>query len=568
MIKGFYTLLLLGVANILLAQTDSTAGLKAYEALKIPGFQSRVSVSKPIVVAVIDDGFLLTHRMLRNCIYTNAKELPNNGVDEDGNGYIDDVQGYDISDQDPNVSIPKGNEYSYYHGTMIAGVIIRVAEMAFGHNAHQWVRILPIKVLSDGASKTYIKDGYDGIRYALTQNPDIIVCAWSGGTFDNKYQSLFTETTNKGIAIFGSAGNFYNEQIDPPASLPYVYAIAAIDSNMHKVYNSNYGKKIDLSASGDLVYAPHPIADNANSFITGTSAAVALVAGAATVLKVMKPDATPQEIMSALKNTATPIDGYNITYAGKLGAGVPNVGAAVDYLLNATERGDYYNSARPEGSILIDANNSAIEWSIKAMGGVKGIGIYLGSKPKWAERGLLKINAGDSLYLSTSVGSFSGSFFVPAAAVEITFKGKRGKQPLILNYELEPIDSSILYCSETIFVIDSVGIVTDGSGTADYANNCNCKWIITAPEGKRIKLEFIQFDTQPKVDFVHLFAGNATLQENTLAMFSGPSKPPIIVSPTNQILLWFVSDATQTSKGWQLNYSFTDELPFVEKARE
>ncbi len=570
MIKGIFTVLAMGLANMLLAQADSTAGLKAYEALQIPGLQSRVSASKPIVVAVIDDGFLLTHNMLRNYIYTNTAELPNNGVDEDTNGYMDDVQGYDVSDQDNDVSVPKGEEYTYYHGTMIAGVIVRMAEMAFGPNAHKLIRILPVKALSTTADKTYIKDGYEGIKYALTQNPDIIVCAWSGGTFDAKYYPVMNEAYNKGIAIFGAAGNFFKEMVEPPASLPTVFAIAAIDSNLHKLHTSNYGKKIALSAPGDLVYAPHPIANNANSFIDGTSAAVALAAGAAAVLKVMKPDATHLQIIAALKNTATPIDAYNVSYAGKLGAGVPNVGAALNYLLNDKGRDAYFDSSRPEGSIVIDASTERQEWKIEAQGGVKGIWVYLGSIPKWARKGALTITNGNGLVSLTDwVASFPTTQYVPGGSVTIGYKGKQGKKPpLVLNYKMEPIDSSTLYCNETVNVTDSAGIITDGSGAANYTNHSSCKWVITAPEGKRIHLDFTQFNTQAKVDFVHLYLGSAPLQENTLAMFSGPGKPPIIISPSNQVLVWFVTDGTQTAPGWQLQYHFTDEAPFVEEAGE
>lgn len=566
MIKGWYILLMLGVANLLNAQTDSTAGLRAYNMLQIPDLQSRVSVLRPIMVAVVDDGFLLSHRVLRNYIYSNPTELPNNGIDEDGNGYIDDVQGYDVSDHDNDVSVPKGNEYVYYHGTMIAGVIARVAEMAFGENAHQYIRILPVKALSDVADKTYIKDGYEGIKYALTQNPDIIVCAWSGGTFDAKYQSIFTEATSKGIAIFGSAGNFYNEQVDPPASLPSVYAVAAVDSNMRKLPNSNYGKKIDLSAPGDLVYAPHPIADNANSFVEGTSASVALVAGAAAILKVLKPKATPNELIAALKNTATPVDGANVSYAGKLGAGVPKVWPAVDYLLNPKARDEYFDSTRPEGSIVIDANTSRQQWQVQAQGGVKGVWFYLGTRPKQTSKGELRIYQSDSIVTSSLVGEFKGSQFVAGGSAKIEYMGKRGKEPLVINYEIEPIDSSILFCSENVNITEPEGVITDGSGPEHYANNCNCKWIITAPEGKHIRLEFDQFDTQAKIDFVRLFAGDATLQETALAMFSGPDKPPVIISPTNQVLVWFVTDGAETGQGWRLQYYFTDEAPFVEDA--
>lgn len=572
MIKHIFTLLLLVAMGNVFAQnstaTDSTAGLKAYKLMQIPGLHGRVSVSEPIVVAIVDDGFLLTHQLLRNYIYTNTAELPNNGVDDDGNGYVDDVQGYDVSDHDHNVSIPKGKEQIYYHGTMIAGAIVRMAEMAFGPNAYKLVKILPIKALSDATDKTYIKDGYDGIEYALTQNPDIIVCAWSGGTFDSKYQPLFAKASSKGIAIFGSAGNFFTEQVEPPASLPTVYAIAAIDSNLHKLNTSNYGSKIDLAAPGDLVYAPHPISDNAHSFIDGTSASVALVAGAATVLKIMKPEATALQLITALKNTATPIDGANPSYAGKLGAGIPNVSAAVNYLLNEKGRDAYFDSTRPEGTIVIDASTTRQQWPIQAQGGVKGVWVYLGSNTRSASKGLLNIYSADSLVLSTTVGEFSGSQYVAGSNATITYTGKRSKQALLFNYEMEPIDSTTLYCSGTVELTQAEGTITDGSGPNDYANTCNCKWLITVPEGKRIYLEFDEFSTQAKTDFVYLFAGDKALQENTMAMFSGPGKPPVIITPTNQVLVWFVTDGTVTAPGWQLQYHLTDEEPFVEQAKE
>jgi hypothetical protein len=146
--------------------------------------------------------------------------------------------------------------------------------------------------------------------------------------------------------------------------------------------------------------------------------------------------------------------------------------------------------------------------------------------------------------------------------VRIEYDGKRNKHPVVLSYETEPIDSAVIYCN-ALTVLNKEGIITDGSCDADYANRCACKWQIMGPEGKRVKLQFDQFDTQAKIDFVYIFEGTTALQENATAKFSGPNLPPVIVSRSNQVLVWFITDESITGKGWRLKYSFTDEPPSV-----
>ena len=123
---------------------------------------------------------------------------------------------------------------------------------------------------------------------------------------------------------------------------------------------------------------------------------------------------------------------------------------------------------------------------------------------------------------------------------------------------METIDSTSLYCHDEVEISDAKGVITDGSGPEDYANNCACKWLIDAPEGKHIKIEFLSLDTQPNVDFVWLFDGEYTLPENLLAKFSGTNIPPVIVSFTNKMLIWFLTDGAITRKGWEISYEIVD----------
>ena len=534
--------------------TDTLAGTKAYKLLNIPSIK-KFKPQKKIIIAVIDDGFRLTHKALAAYMYSNTKEIPNNSIDDDKNGYVDDITGWDMSDNDNNVTIPEGKELDLYHGTAIAGIIIKVIEKAFAEKAHDYFQIVPIKVMADKFTKSYIENGYEGIDYAINCGADIICCAWSGGKFDReRYQQVFTKAQQKGITIIGSAGNFYSQQIDPPAAISSVYAISAVDSNYVKLKMSNYGRKIDLVAFGDMVRAPHPQSDKSYTFADGTSAATALIAGCAGTLKIVKPNLSPFKLIAALKNTAITIDSINLKYAGKLGAGIPDVTAAYNYMLSEKGRGSFFNSRRNSGEIVIDRTSGKQRWELNLPGGYKEIQFFLRDiYPK--SKNKLVFNNDQTV----SIKSFPSQLSVGGGRVNIELLGSLPKKPIILSYLGIPLDSSTMYCSGKKNLTAPSGEINDASGINTYNNDCDCKWQITVPKGKRVKLDFTEMDTQGNIDFVYVFNGSGTLQENLLAKFSGQNLPPIIISPYNEVLIWFVTDSEKTGAGWNLKYTATDE---------
>lgn len=550
------------------AQNDSSirssllADLKTYESLNIPTINKVVN-KKVIKIAVIDCGFNLEHRCIKNYIYKTPDEINGNDKDDDLNGYIDDLNGWDVADQDNNVSIPKGRESFFYHGTMIAGAIAQVAERCFGAHASELIKIIPVKAMGDQSNKPYMESGYEGIQYAIQSHADIIVCAWSGGKYEkDKYGQFFQEAKKRGILILSASGNFYSEQCDPPSSISSVYVVSAVDSTLHKLKASNYGRKVDLSAPGEFVYAPHPSKENTYGYNDGTSAAVSLIGGCAAILKVLKPEATPEEIMRALKNTAIPIDSLNIRYSGKLGAGFPDVNKAVNYLMSNSLKDTFFNSSRLEGDIMIEKSSSRNAWDIVSKGGIEGY--YFTLKGEWKDQKTpIQFFSGDSLIASYSPVDFPAMTFIKAGTVRVQYKGKREKVPAMITYEASPVDSSKLYCSGIRNFDNPEGEFADGSGDANYTNDCDCKWQISVPEGKRVKITFDDFKTQAKIDYVSLYEGEYTIPENLLASFSGPALPPVIVSYSNKVLIWFISDSNTSDAGWHLNYSVTDEEPGV-----
>ncbi|MCX6305168.1 MAG: S8 family serine peptidase [Bacteroidetes bacterium] len=515
--------------------------------------RQKAAAGAVVKVAVIDDGFRLSHLSLKDFIYTNRLESPGNFQDDDNNGYQDDLHGWDISDNDPDVSVPKGRENMFYHGTYVAGIIANLFQSCFGGDAGKVLQIIPVKVLSDHANNLYLQDGYKGIKYASDLGADIICCAWSGGKISEEEKSILDGAIRKGIMIIGSAGNLYAEKVDPPASYAGVFCVAALDSTLKKSRYSNYGMRIDIAAPGDSVYGPHPLADNAFIHENGTSPATAIITGCAAMLKAINPKASASDIFDALTNTATPVDSLNLSWCGKLGAGLPDMSKAIAYISDPDYKFSGFASSRSKGKIFFRKKERLQTWNIRPYGAYKGVHI---SSVCPDNRKIVKIYTGDSLWYNGTLGGLSKWMFIPGSRFKVELQPKTGlPKDLGLSYYMETIDSTSLYCHDIQYVSADNGSIEDGSGDGNYANNSSCKWQISVPADKRIRLEFSDIDTQPNVDFVWIFDGTSTLPENLLAKFSGITQPPVITSLSNKILVWFLTDGHSVGKGWKLSYT-------------
>jgi subtilisin family serine protease len=130
--------------------------------------------SNTIVVAVIDTGVDYTHPDLAANIWTNPGEIPDNGIDDDGNGYVDDVHGYDFINNDNDPMDDNG------HGTHCAGVIGAIGNNGIGIAGVAWkVKIMPLKFLrADGNGDTAAS--LNAIAYARRMGANVISCSWGG----------------------------------------------------------------------------------------------------------------------------------------------------------------------------------------------------------------------------------------------------------------------------------------------------------------------------------------------------------------------------------------------------
>lgn len=519
----------------------------------------------PVIIAVVDDGVRLSHRDLVNFIWTNPREVPDNGIDDDGNGYVDDLHGWDVSDGNNSVLPPTGRLTDCYHGTHLAGIVMQIARETYGDRASDLIRILPVKALSDDADRTYIEDGYKGIAYALSAGADIIICAWGVGHIAPAESQILEQAREKGVLVVASAGNWPEEREQYPAAHEAVLAVAGINQENRKIEHSNYGSFVDLSAPGIDILSTSVRSDTEYEKREGTSQSAAIVAAAAALVQLQHPSYSVEEVVACLKQSAKTIDMANPRYGAKLGAGALNVEAAIECDLLTETIKNHHQLLNPQGYLRVKgAAGNAVTWAITPHATLKGIRFTPRSIRGSTGQSILEFHAGQEAGSKATarhlVAELPESIYIPGSAAHVTLEPKTTDQmDGLLEYRAEAINLSTSYCNGTVR-LDVEGTLEDGSGPDDYAFNSNCKWLITAPAGKVIHLRFTEFDTEARTDLLYFFNGQGT-HEQIMAIFSGPDLPPELTTWSNQVLIWFVTDGKTQGKGWKAEYRFRDPRP-------
>ncbi|WP_293076587.1 S8 family serine peptidase, partial [Okeania sp. SIO3B5] len=276
--------------------------------------------SNNVVVGVIDTGIDYTHPDLADNMWVNTGEIADNGIDDDGNGYVDDVYGYDFAygDSDP-LDVQS-------HGTHVAGTIAANGDDGQGIVGVNWdADLMAIKFLDDNGSGSLF-NAILAIEYATMMGADLTNNSWGGGGFS---QGLYDAIAAAGAAdslFVAAAGNSSNNN-DVSASYPASYdldnviSVASTDHNDNKSGFSNYGAtSVDLGAPGSDIYSSIPGGGYAS--YSGTSMASPHVAGVAALVLAENPDLSYQEVKDIILETTDPIsalDGITLT-GGRLNA--------------------------------------------------------------------------------------------------------------------------------------------------------------------------------------------------------------------------------------------------------
>ena len=291
-----------------------------------------------VVIAVIDTGAEWDHVDLLDNQWVNVDEVSGNQVDDDQNGFVDDIRGVnfcdpDVLNHDPGV-INDQNQGGF-HGTSVAGVASAVRDNGIGIAGSAWnARLMHIKANCAPSDQDYF---YEGVLYAAINGADIINASWGKTHFVPVEPSRYiAETldlaTDLGALVIASAGNRQFDSKDfphYPARYARVLSVGATERDSRQLARfSAYGKTVDVYAPG--VHIITTDLDDQYDARTGTSYSAPLVAGIAALTKARFPDMTPDALREHLRHSTESIDSHNSGYLhGRLGRGYINAYASV-----------------------------------------------------------------------------------------------------------------------------------------------------------------------------------------------------------------------------------------------
>lgn len=275
--------------------------------------------SSEVVVAVLDTGVDYNHPDLRNNMWVNPRELAGNALDDDGNGFLNDIHGWDFSDGDNDPMDIDG------HGTHVAGTIAAATNNAIGIAGVAWnSKIMALKIFSNTGSG-FTSASIDAIQYMTRMKSQFginIVASnnsYGGYGFSQAERDAIEQSINAGILFVASAGNeSNNNDIFPafPASygLDGIISVAATDHNDVLAGFSNFGAtRVDIAAPGVDVLSTLP--GGGYGLLSGTSMASPHVAGVAALLAGLNPELSVSELKAAILLGADPLDSLKGTSA-------------------------------------------------------------------------------------------------------------------------------------------------------------------------------------------------------------------------------------------------------------
>ncbi len=290
--------------------------------------------SPSVVIAIVDAGGEWDHVDLRANVWTNPNEIAGNGIDDDQNGFIDDIHGVNFQNGDDTDNDPSPRA-GWDHGTLVAGVAGAVTDNGIGLAGAAWnADIMHINAAC--YDRPRICYGYEGVLYAAANGADIINASWAG-VVSSESQLNFEDqsinlATDMGALIVSAAGNeariIDEEFFVYPALHPRVLSVGATQKRSRRLSSiSNYGKQVSVFAPGESILTTG--LNNRYLLASGTSLASPLVAGVAALVKTRYPDMSPDKLHEYIQVTSESMYAENPSYLGELGNGFVNALAAV-----------------------------------------------------------------------------------------------------------------------------------------------------------------------------------------------------------------------------------------------
>ncbi|MCB0418958.1 MAG: S8 family serine peptidase [Bdellovibrionales bacterium] len=305
-------LILFGLCSVTVMAFEPNDALfsKQYGLLKLgmPYVWKHTHGSSKVTIAVIDTGVQLDHEDLRHSIWKNPGEIgqdslggdkASNGIDDDGNGYIDDWRGWDFGNADNDPSDVAG------HGTICGGIITAKGNNEVGIAGVAWdAKLMALKVFTDNSELDEEDDVSAAVRYAVNMGAAVVNMSLGLDKYSKTLFDAVEYAREKGVLVVASAGNDGRDNDQTPQypanfKLGNVLSVAATDAEDKLTHFSNFGKEtVHLAAPGWQI--PTTDLNHKYLFSDGTSEAAPHVAGAAAILKAIYPAWTYEKIRERL----------------------------------------------------------------------------------------------------------------------------------------------------------------------------------------------------------------------------------------------------------------------------
>ena len=284
--------------------------------------------SSEVTIAIVDGGIDYTHQDLAAKIWRNTGEIPDNDIDDDQNGYIDDIRGWDFTDA-PNVAVEGDSEVgdndpidASGHGTHVAGIAAADVDNGLGVAGVAWnCTLMPLRAGASNGAGTHLQDDDSSaaIVYAVDNGARIINMSWGSSRNSFVIRDAIDYAYARGVLLVAAAGNDRAQDTIYPAGYRKVIAVAATDQNKQRFYQSNFGASIDIGAPGNVILSTQ--IGNRYRRLTGTSMATPHVSGVAALILSKRPNLTHDETRQIIIITAdSTLESPELVGAGNLNA--------------------------------------------------------------------------------------------------------------------------------------------------------------------------------------------------------------------------------------------------------
>lgn len=311
-----------------------------------------------VIVGIVDSGLRTDHEDLLDNLWTNPAESPD-GIDNDGNGYIDDIHGINAIEQTGKPNDDTG------HGTHVAGIIGATGNNGLGISGVAWdVQLMPLKFISASGGGS-ISDAILCLEYGMENGVDLFSNSWGSSSYSRAFHETADQAAEAGILLLAAAGNYStNNDVSPvfPASLPGPNILTVAATNRYDELStfSSFGQGfVDLAAPGTDILSTGNNAPDHYHVLSGTSMATPYVSGALALLRAHFPGDSATDLLQRLLLGADPVDALA---NGTVGQGLRlNLEGALRTAA-ARPRNDHFQNARPlygDAVLLRTRNNNA-----------------------------------------------------------------------------------------------------------------------------------------------------------------------------------------------------------------